>query len=409
MQPPYLSLSLWDPVRGNRNILDSIKDFATGRGGEIVGADDESIIVKRFPTAGLRRDYATRVEIVSFSHGDEQVEVTMPLGEYAESTSNVDPVAWRPLATDVLALIQEISPAIAAVGYDFSAASLPSPNFEDVYQAIIGGWIDLRRCSEQQRSAFDALIQRNIASREGNGAWWCTWSPLNLAAMPSNVGRLEASAAIYEALSGNEAPEEPQHPEPIEIVDLPQLWYWRPDAEVEVFTRVVSDALKPLNLEPWIRFDDYPIGWLTGCAEVEAKDALTPALLRQFRRTLEVIRPKWAGIISSNVDWPLGVILEELGESIGPPIADLWVDRSWAHPILPDLESLFQGAHREEIANGILWVTHASLVPDAVDRPGTSEEIRNRELEIAATLGRAVRQSVIELHGPEPGFTEAPR
>lgn len=408
MQPPYLSVSLWDPTRGNANLLSSVRGYVSARSAKILGANTESVIIEAFPVAGLRPDEPTRVEIVQWDDAAEQIEITMPLGEYAEPMQNDDSNAWRPLLSDVAALILEINPALAAIGYDFSAASLPDTDFENFELAIIAGWINLERSSERQRSAFETLMERGIAARLGSGAWWSRWPPLSLTAEAPELSKWETSATVYEALTGEAAPDEPDYREPEPIVDRPQLWYWRPDAQLEDFTRFFGDTIAPIGLEPWIRFDDYPAGWLTGCAEVESDEFLTPTLLQQYRDTLEALLPRWAGIISVSVDWPLGVVGPEGGESIGPRVSDLWVDKTWAAPILADLERLFQGAHRKEIAGGVFWITSSSLVPDsAIDPFWTTEEAGSRELEIAATLGRAVRQSIVRMYGPQPGLTEA--
>jgi hypothetical protein len=70
-----------------------------------------------------------------------------------------------------------------------------------------------------------------------------------------------------------------------------------------------------------------------------------------------------------------------------------WVSRAWAGEALPELEAVFAGAHREEVADGVLWVTDVRLA-DVPDPSWGDDDTRwDRLVAAAEVLGRVARRS----------------
>ena len=70
-----------------------------------------------------------------------------------------------------------------------------------------------------------------------------------------------------------------------------------------------------------------------------------------------------------------------------------WVSRDWAGAELAELETALAGAHREELAGGVLWVTEPGLA-DLPDASWADRDTRwDRLVDVAAILSRIAHRA----------------
>lgn len=135
-------------------------------------------------------------------------------------------------------------------------------------------------------------------------------------------------------------------------------------------------------------------GWPAQWAIVRARFAPTgrsvAALIDDLRQTLGEIAPSWAGVQQRS-----GFIMP--GPDDNPQTAFLGiVIHPWIGDALSEMDRALAGCHREEVADGILWITDPDLAPDSRFADDWYDpETRLERLSAAAMiLGRVARQSI---------------
>jgi hypothetical protein len=238
----------------------------------------------------------------------------------------------------------------------------PPPQLSELLFNV--GWVDPNRLDERQRRAFDQALQHGPRADVAGGWWWsgdASLDPLGRTAEdPPGLAR-----AVYGAWTGRPAPapaEEEGWPSDMPT-GLPELWFWSAERDEEelaadVWEWAVSEGVPPesigvgLNGEP---------GWFPVVVDLDPDADLTAGLDR-LRRAVAAVRPSWAALLPES-----GIAVPGLTPDIPSTgvVPNVWVSAAW----MPDearahLDTVLDGAHREEITGGVLWVTDPELVPD---------------------------------------------
>jgi hypothetical protein len=198
--------------------------------------------------------------------------------------------------------------------------------------------------------------------------------------------RRALAAAVFEAWTGRAVPPPADDPEaPAADAVVPEVWWWTPDADPEALLGRVSAEL-PEPVKAYVGPGEP--GWQPVVCELAPGAA--PQGLDLVRRTAATVAASWVALQPSGGLAVPGFDpeLPMTGVLVNP-----WVSRSWAGDALPELEAAFTGAYREEVADGVLWVTDARLAP-VPDPTWTDDDTRWARLVTAAdVLSRAARRA----------------
>ena len=266
-----------------------------------------------------------------------------------------------------LDLVSGVRPLIATVAVEEPPDALPDPGWQAATGLLSAGWVDVERCSAVRRLRFERLAESGLAVPYGGGLAWGLTAVVRPedAARAAGIGPWVAAAAAYEAWTGRAADLEPDLPPPSPDEDpaapVPQVWWWS-QGEDPATVRSRVAGLLPEPVEARVDTSGDP-GWQAVIADLERGEAA--AGLELLRSSVAGVRPSWAalqpagGLAVPGMDPDLPMT----GVLVNP-----WVSREWAGDALPRLDRALSGAHREELGDGVLWVTDPRLadVPDAV-------------------------------------------
>jgi hypothetical protein len=392
MTGPYLHVGLHDPDRDTATLRDATSTYLL-----IAGADVE-------PDGGRHRvgpgtaltgdDRGAWLEELPPGDGAEGagsgglVQLVVELGELEFEP----PAAWRDLLLAALDVAAGVRPLIATVAVEEPPDALPDPDWRAAAGLLAAGWVDVPRLSSVRRLRFERLESSGLAVPYAGGLAWGLTAVLH----PGDAGRVAgiapwvAAAAAYEAWTGRAADPQPDVPPPDADDDpaapVPQVWWWSQGEDPEAVRARVADAVTA-PVEARVDRSGDP-GWQAVVADLGSGEAA--AALDLLRGSVAAVKPSWAAVQPSgglavpgmDPDLPMTGVL------VNP-----WVSRAWAgDDDIAGLDHVLGGAHREEVADGVLWVTDPRLA-DVPDPSWADDDTRwDRLVEAADLLGRIARR-----------------
>jgi hypothetical protein len=387
MSGPYLHVGLYDPDRDAAALREAARTYLL-----IAGADVEPVAGRWTvgPGTALTADDrgAWLEELPRDEDGDSGLmQLVAELGELEFAP----PADWRDLLLGALDLVSGVRPLIATVAVEEPPDALPDPDWQAATGLLSAGWVDVERCSAVRRLRFERLAQSGLAVPYGGGLAWGLTAVVRPeeAARAAGIGPWVAAAAAYEAWTGRAADPEPDLPSPSPDEDpaapVPQVWWWS-QGEDPATVRSRVAGLLPEPVEARVDTSGDP-GWQAVIADLERGEAA--AGLELLRSSVAGVRPSWAalqpagGLAVPGMDPDLPMT----GVLVNP-----WVSREWAGAALPRLDRALSGAHREELGDGVLWVTDPRLA-DLPDASWSDDDVRwERLVEAAEILGELARQ-----------------
>lgn len=174
---------------------------------------------------------------------------------------------------------------------------------------------------------------------------------------------------------------------------LPELWFWAADR---------SDEQLIADVRSWATREGHPPddvgvgpnglpGWFPVVLELgEDVDAATG--LVPLRRAVAAVHPSWAALLPES-----GIAVPGLAPDIPSTgvLPNVWVNDAWIDGQRERLLHVLEGAHREELAGGVLIMTDQDLVPDGrfADWCYDPAARWDRLVDAAAVLAAAARAS----------------
>jgi hypothetical protein len=336
-------------------------------------------------------DEAGDIEILDCSDGS-LVEIVWSIGAIDHGPWS----AWKPVRDSVAPLIRSVRPTLAVVAEESSNRPLPDPDWTQAESLFAAGWVDIDTCAGVQRVAFLKLKDDGMCVDLNAGLWWNSWQGLGSEAAAILPRRRDLAAAVYQAWTGRVAPP----PEPVmepsyttEDLAPPQLWFWSHTRPASELSEVVERAVHPRGLSAYVWDFGQPSPWPFAIAQFMPQGRSVDELLGDLRAALGEMSPSWAGL------QPKGGFLMPGPEVDHPAMAMIdhpWVRRSWIGSDLPRLETVLAGCHREDVAEGILWVTDPTLAPNSefTEDWYDADERFERLSKAADILSQAARRSV---------------
>jgi hypothetical protein len=208
---------------------------------------------------------------------------------------------------------------------------------------------------------------------------------------------LAVVAAAYEAWTGMAT--EPPDDAPLGFdpsTPIPQVWWWSQGEDPEAVRLrvdaaasgdVVADGARPRAA--YVDPSGEP-GWQA--VVVDLAPGAAAEGLGLLRSTVGAVRPSWAALQPAG-----GLAVPGMDPDIPETgvLVNAWVSREWVGDQLSALEDVFAGAYREELADGVLWVTDSRIaeLPDAAAW-GDDDARWERLVAAADVLGGLARKRV---------------
>jgi hypothetical protein len=382
---PYLHVGLYDPDRGGEILREAARVHLVLAGADVEPAEGAWAVRAGTPlAAGGRGAWLT----VLPAGGAGLVDVVVELGDLAPEP----PRGRRDLLLAVLDLVGGVRPVLATVAVEEPPDGLPDLRWPEASTLLVAGWVDPARAGAARRLRFERLAEAGVAVPYAGGLAW----GLDDALRPGEPSRTAdappwaVAAAAYEAWTGTEAelpqPGPPPRPDDDPVAAIPQLWWWSQGEDPgDVRERVV--AAVPAGVESWVDPSGDP-GWQAVITNLGHGRAA--AGLDLLRDAVAAVRPSWAAVQPAG-----GLAVPGMDPSLPVTgvLANPWVSREWAGADLPELEDALAGTHREEVGDGVLWVTDPGLA-DLPDPSWAGDAVRwDRLVAVAAILSRIA-------HGP---------
>lgn len=380
MSAPYLHVGLYDPERDGAALREAARVHLMLAGADVGSADGVWEVRSGTPlAAGGRRAW---LEVLPA--GDAGlVDVVVELGDVVLEPAE----ALREVLLAALDLVGGVRPVLATLAVEEPPDGLPDPGWPEASALLVAGWVDPARAGAARRLRFGRLAEAGVAVPYADGLAW----GLDAAVRPGEPSRTAdappwvVAAAAYEAWTGREAelpqPGPPPRPEDDPVAAIPQLWWWSQAEDPDAVRARVAAAL-PAGVESWVDPSGDP-GWQAVITNLGHGRAA--AGLDLLRDAVAAVRPSWAAVQPAG---GLAVPGMDPGLPTTGVLANPWVSRAWAGTELPELEDALAGTHREEVGDGVLWVTDPRLA-DLPDESWAHDDVRwDRLVAVAAILSR---------------------
>jgi hypothetical protein len=367
MTAPYLHLGFYDPHRDAESVREAARVYLM-----VAGADVGPPDWRLGPGTALAADgRPATLELVA----PGLAQLVVSLGEL----EGAPPDAWVAVYAAALELAAGVRPVIATIAVEEPPEGIVAPSWPDASRLFEAGWADPERLGPAQRLRFDALVTAGVVLPYGGGLAWGVDEVLRPGAPPRQDWRRRRAlaAAVFEAWTGRAVPPPADSVAAAPDAVVPEVWWWTPDADPEALLGRVSAEL-PAPVKAYLGPGEP--GWQPVVCE------LTPGAAAQgldlVRRTAATVSASWVALQPSG-----GLAVPGFDPSLPMTgvLVNPWVSRPWAGSALPELESAFAGAHREELADGVLWVTDARLA-DVPDRSWADDATRWDRLVAAAEV-----------------------
>jgi hypothetical protein len=384
MTAPYLFVGLYDPQRDGETLREAARVYLMLAGADVAMPDWE--VGPGTPLAPEGRP--AWLEVLQAEPAG-MAQVVVSLGGFEDAT----PEQRRELDAAVLDLVAGVRPAFATVAVEMTAEGLPELSWPESWPVFATGWADPTRLSAAQRLRFEDLAEAGVVAPYADGLAWGLDRVVRPDAEGPDVVPAALAAAVYEAWTGRVAPDPAERADHLPAPDvdpaapIPQVWWWEqggdPEALRDRLAAALPDVANPAVLpgEP---------GWQPVVCELMPGAAARG--LDVLRRSVGAVTPSWAavqpagGLAVPGFDPDLPVT----GVLVNP-----WVSKAWADDALPELEAALAGAYREEVADGVLWVTDQRLA-EVPDESWGDDDVRWRRLvAVADILGRRARRDKV--------------
>lgn len=394
MTSPSVVVGMWDSERSSRELLADLCQALRALGAQFTSEGDS------FATfSGVVPLDIDGVDVTIETHRPNNDAGGLLDMSIAASELDVEPPEkWWPLRDALVEIILAVDPVIANIAIDVLPYELPDVSWEEAQTLFASGWVNLDHCTPVQRQSFLEHHERGFGTKVGHGLWWGTEDfALQQEALPPGENQALAYSAWMQTTPPADRQPAAETPAEIQIAP-PQLWFWRPDLNVDKVGRLVAKTVEPLGLDHAILWDQYGPAWAT--AVVWLND-FGPEELRIWQKLIELIQPAWAGVLPLGTDIAVGYPTGEF--TVTTPITELWVDHDWIRDSLGELDGLLSRGQRQEILGGVRWVTHTSLGSNGQARwNGTVLEL-DEAMHVSSILTRAVQRLVFERYGELPG------
>ena len=385
MTAPYLHLGLYDPGRDGAALREAARVHLMLAGAEVDNSGAAWEVRSGTPLAAAGR----RAWLEVLPAGDAGlVDVVVELGDLVLEP----PGARHDLMLAALDLVAGVRPLLATLAEEEPPDGLPDPGWPEASNLLVAGWVDQAQAGAARRIRFERLAEAGVAVPYADGLAWGLddvvrpGEPSRTAPVPPWV----VAAGAYEAWTGREAdvpqPEPPPRPEDDPATPVPQLWWWSQDEDPAAVRDRVA-AVLPGDVPSWVDPAAGP-GWQAVITHLGRGRAA--AGLDLLREGVAAVRPSWAAVQPAG-----GLAVPGMDPDLPTTgvLANPWVSRGWAGADLPDLETALTGAHREEVGDGVLWVTDPRLaqLPDA---SWADDDVRwDRLVAVAAILSRIAHRA----------------
>jgi hypothetical protein len=386
MTAPYLHLGFYDPRRDGESLREAARVYLA-----IAGADVGPPSWRLGPgTALAGDDRPATLELVAVERGG-LAQLVVSLGELAGAPRD----AWVAMYTAALDLAAGVRPVLATIAVEEPPDGIVDPSWPGSSRLFEAGWADPERFGPAQRLRFANLAAAGIVTPYGGGLAWGVDEVLRPGRPRDDDWRRRRAlaAAVFEAWTGRAAPPpaDDPHPAPDAAPDaapdvaVPEVWWWTQDGEPENLRERLAAEL-PEPVKPYVGPGDP--GWQAVVCELAPGAAAHG--LDLVRRTAATAGASWiavqpaGGLAVPGMDPDLPMT----GVLVNP-----WVSRAWAGEALPQLEAVFAGAHREEVADGVLWVTDTRLADVADPSWGDDDTRWDRLVAAAGVLAQVARRS----------------
>lgn len=365
MGAPYMWIGIWDPDMDDATMLEKCGDSLRRAGARVRterGASGGlSVEVSRYDA------FAEPGEVVGIT-ASRSVEGSGGLVEFVVSWEYFDtggrvaaPLAWARFREALAQLIADVRPLIVVCPVECAVDELPDPPAEAAYDLFQTGWVDPTRLAPSQRSAFARVLEGGPRSELVGGWWWSDYAPLD----PGGRGSDDSEAlsqALYEAWTGRGVV---GRGVPTADLDLPlaltEVWLWSSERNERELLRETADwaASKNVDVEGIAVGPNGEPGFFPITVELEAGDKRGIELVRRMASDL---RASWVAFMPES-----GLAVPGLTPDIPSTgvLFNFWVADAWIGvDALGELDDILAGAHRETLADGTLFVTDPSTLPD---------------------------------------------
>lgn len=382
-------IGMWDPRISGEDLLAAVCDELGQQGARVDRGSNAALIYEYEPPLPPSTGEGARLLMMQPRDAvGGLVQLSFSLAEIDEEYD------WREFNGWTAALIDHIRPALLTVATEWSAESLPNPNWSEAVSLFLSGWVNLQVCTETQRARFQQVADDGLAYPLSVGIRWPTERRDDLPW--SEVEIHDIAARTYHAWTGEEAPQlETSSPADVTAEDLAsrQLWFWSCNVSAGDLVNDVNRGIGPRGLSAYVWDYGQLPPWPFVIAEYLPQGRSVADLIDDLREVVAEIAPSWAGVQPKSGFLMPGPDTDYPGMSI---VTHPWVSRSWIGSDLERLDAALAGCHREEIGGGILWVTDPDLVPDGrfADVWYDHHERFERLSQAAEILGQAARRSV---------------
>lgn len=303
-------------------------------------------------------------------------------------TPGIKPAAaWAKFRDAVVRLAAEVRPLIASCIEEFPVDDLADPPDDVAEFLFLTCWVDPTRLSAPRRQALDAA-SRELRTEAGDGWWWSIFEPMDFGRheIPDDWRRV--TKELWSAWTGKEPTTPAEEDLPIRAVPAPaQLRFWAADRDDEPLRGEVAGWAKDrelageVEIQPWRE-----PGWAPIQLSLEGVEE--PDQLHLLRSAAAAVAPSWVAITAAYGEVPgYDPDIPAMGR-----LENVWVRNDWiGADRQARLDEALRGAHREEHAGGMLYVTSPSLVPgeELAAWCYVDDERYDRQVEAAGILAEA--------------------
>ncbi len=122
------------------------------------------------------------------------VEVCLS-GASVDGPDPADAQRARRLAAALVDVVLAVRPALATLSVEHPPEALPYPGEDDWWGLFGAGWVDLDRCTDRQRTAFERLVAAGRARDLDGGVWWSTGARFAATAEGPAIGAVDEDLA----------------------------------------------------------------------------------------------------------------------------------------------------------------------------------------------------------------------
>jgi hypothetical protein len=388
-------IGLWDPERDDRELLEACAASLAGAGARVrraTGDDGRAmVVVDHYPAlCPPGEELAVEPPRDAANLGGGLVALAVPLPWLDEQP---DPAAaWARFLDALGRLLADVQPLLVACPVELGVDELPDPDPADADGLFQTGWVNHRRLDPRRREAFDHALRDGPRAELAGGWWWSAHPDRDPAGRGAADGR-GLSRAVYAAWTGHAAPEPPLAEVVEEAAGEPQLWLWAADRDDHQLLADVAAWAERAGYQPGdveLGTEGAP-GWLPVIVSLGAGTEPATGLAR-LRDVVGAVKPSWAALQPES-----GLLVPGVDPDIPSTgvLEHVWVSHGWIGGHLDRLAEVLDGAHREELAGGTLFVTEPGLLPrDRLAGWAGDPEVRwDRLVEAAMVLAEAARAS----------------